>query len=473
MIGEDQAIAALLRLDFRLFLRFAFREIGGEGDYLHNWHIDAIIYQLDRVRSGDVRRLIVSVPPRHLKSFILTTWVAWLLGNNPALRFIVVSYSYELAEKLARDCLRIIESTWFRAAFPNFRLTKRSVLDFETSAGGGRLSTSVHGVLTGRGADIIAVDDPLKADDALSELARESNVTWMFNTLMSRLNDQRTGAIVMVMQRLHEADLAGEALHRGGWEEVRLSAIAVADERIQVGSDRFYQRRQGCALHPSRQPLEVLERIRAEDSRVFAAQYQQEPVPEQGNFVDPKWFCYYDGDPPASGIVVQSWDTASKNRASSDFSAGITAIYHQKRFYALDVCRARMTFPELRAKVAELCRRYKVQRLLIEDMASGTQLIQMLREPGQPHYIPRPIACKPEGDKDSRFAAQASRIQAGELVLPRTAPWLADFITEIIGFPNARYDDQADALAQLLRHGRPIREPLGLCGPRVRSIFDD
>lgn len=462
--------AALLRQNFALFLQFAFREIAGEKQYHHNWHIDAITWELERMRSGDNRRLIVTMPPRHLKSITISTaWVAWMLGQNPALNFICVSYGYELAEKHARDCLRIMASSWYREAFPALRLTKQAQLDFETSKGGGRLSTSVGGVVTGRGADFIIIDDPLKADDALSELARNSARTFLFNTLMSRLNDQATGRIILVMQRLHEADLAGQLLELDEWHELRLPAIATEDQLVQVGPSRFYQRRAGHALHPARLPLSELEIIRARDSRTFASQYQQEPVPVQGNFVDPAWLQYYD-DPPASGIVTLSWDTASKTGVSNDYSVGIVARYHQKRWYILDLFRKRVDFVGLRASNTALCRKHRVSRLLIEDAASGQQLIQILRSES-PDGVPFPISCTPQGDKISRFAAQASHIEAGGLVLPRSAPWLADLITEIIGFPNARHDDQADALAQMLArppwHDEGMDAPVGPIIPQL------
>lgn len=469
MTADCQLLGAFLRQEFTLFLEFAFRELGGEDAYSHNWHVDAMAWQLERVRQGENRRLIVTLPPRHLKSLTISTgWVAWMMGHNPALQFICVSYGYELAEKHARDCLRIMASRWYRQAFPKLRIVKQAVLDFETSAGGGRLSTSVGGVVTGRGADIIIIDDPLKADDALSEPARNAAKTFLYNTLLSRLNDQTTGSIVLVMQRLHEADLAGELLDQGGWLELRLPAIAVQDERIQTGPDRYYQRLEGHALHPARLPLEVLAAIRARDSRSFSSQFQQEPVPTQGNFVDPAWLQYYD-EPPVAGMVVQSWDTASKTGVNNDWSVGITARFHQGRYYVLDLFRRRVAFGQLRAALADLCRRHRVERLLIEDAASGMQLIQLLRS-NPTDDVPLPIACRPEGDKVTRFAAQASQIEAGVLVLPRTAPWLAEFISEIIGFPNARTDDQADALAQLLAHPPRIDPPECLGAP---IIFTD
>jgi len=453
-ISDDVAQAALARQHFSFFLRLAFAEIGGGRALLHNWHIDAIEHRLDQVRLGEARRTIISMPPRHLKSItVATAWVAWMLGKDPSLRFICASYGAELAEKHARDCLRIMNTAWYKRAFPGVVLTRRLLTDFETSAGGGRLSTSVGGVLTGRGADIVIIDDPMKADDALSEARRKDVLEWFDNTLMSRLDDQAKSSIILVMQRLHEADLAGELLRRGIWKELRLSAIATRDELVPLTRGRFHQRRVGYPLHAARLPLSVLEEKRAEEPYVFAAQYQQEPVSRIGAFVQADWFGTYD-DPPQTGTVVQSWDTAIKTTVRSDWSVGITARYYQGRFYILDVFRRRVEFGELFRSVCSTCRRYNVSRLLIEDAASGQQLIQQLRE-HSPDGVALPIPVRSAMDKISRFEAQASQIEAGIVVLPRTAPWKADFVAELVAFPGGQHDDQADALAQMLGNPPP------------------
>lgn len=464
---------ALLREEFAFFLRYAFMEVLPGTRYTHGWHLDAIAYQLDRIRRGNTKRLIVTMPPRHLKSFAITTaWVAWMLGKDPGLRFICVSYGQDLADKHARDCLQIMSTAWYRSAFPKTALARRSVGDFETTRGGGRLSTSLGGVLTGRGGDIIVIDDPMKADDVLSESRRTDARTWLFNSLMSRLNNQESGAIVLVMQRLHCADLAGELLDLGGWEELRLAAIATADEKVAIADGQFASRKTGEALHPALLSVPTLERIKAQDSYVFAAQYQQTPVPEQGNFIDPTWFKYYDDEPPP-GLVTQSWDTASKEGIFNDYSVGITAVWAGQRWYILDVVRERMNFVKLRQRVEQTCERFRVERLLIEDAASGTQLIQLLRQDCPP-FVPLPIPCRSLGDKRARFSAQASRVQAGEVLLPRSAPWLAEFVAELVGFPNARHDDQADAFAQLLNNPPPGEDgpPVG-CEVIEARLFED
>lgn len=471
MIDPSAVLDAVIRLDFALFLRLAFREIGGEGDYQHNWHIDAIVHQLDRIVAGDNRRLIVTMPPRHLKSITISTaWVAWMLGRNPALRFMCVSYGDGLSGKHARDCLRIMESNWYRRAFPSLIFTRRTVDDFETSAGGGRLSTSLNGVITGRGAHYIIIDDPTKSQNALSEAVRADAHEWLNGTAMQRLENQEKGSIILVMQRLHEDDLAGELIRKGGWDELRLSAIAMFDERVPLTRGRTHQRREGCALHPARQSLATLEERRRDNSYVFASQYQQDPVPRAGNIVDPKWFGRYD-EPPTTGMMTQSWDTAIKLGVRNDWSVGITARYYQGRFYILDVFRERVDFFDLRAQLENSCRRYGVQRLLIEDKSSGEQLIQMIQRE-LPQGVPLPIAIRPEADKYSRFEAQASCVQAGQVVLPNAAPWLAEFVREVAAFPGGRHDDQADALAQLLANPpRTIPIPVNV-GPELVHAWD-
>lgn len=443
----EQALPALLRQRFDLFLRFAFREVAGNREFMPNWHLDAIEHQLHRLWNRDTLQLIVTLPPRHLKSVMMSVaWPAWILGREPQTRFTCASYSYDLAEKHARDCLKIIESDWYRRAFPNMRLTKRSGLDFETYAGGGRLSTSVGGVLTGRGGDWIIIDDPMKADDALSEVMRETVKDWFSMTLRQRADDDNTRYVV-VMQRLHEDDLAGHLLRKGGWEELRLPAIARRDERIALTRGRFHQRREGIPLMPRRQSLAFLRQRQAEEPYVYAAQYDQDPVGRIGAFVKPEWFGTYDEVP--HGIVVQSWDTAIKTTVRSDWSVGITAVWYMGRFYITDIYRKRVEFSDLLAAIRQSCVAARVIRLLIEDAASGQQLIQQLRDEPLPG-VPFPIAVRPAGDKVVRFEAQASRIEAGQVVLPRSAPWLADFVAEVTRFPGVHHDDQADALAQLL-----------------------
>lgn len=451
-VDTDDAISALLRLDFGFFLRFVFRELGGEDEYQHNWHIDVMIRQLERIEEGHNTRLAITIPPRHLKSRAATVaWTAWRLGHDPSLSFLCISYGQDLAEDHASDCLKIMQSKWYRRAFPSLVLTRRAVADIRTSAGGRRMATSVDGVTTGFGADIITVDDPMKTQDAMSQPAREKVIRWFDDTLSQRLNNQATGVIIVVMQRLQEGDLVGVLKEREGWYELCLPAIAERDEDIPLTRGRTWHRRAGSALHPARHSLEVLLRRKADNPIVFASQFQQAPVPAVGNIIEAAWLhSYKAGTIDLSyGQIVQSWDTASKDNPFNDWPVCVTALIQGKQIYILDVFRARLKFHLLKAKAIELGRAHNAKVLLIEDASSGTALIQSLRAE-EPQGVPLPIARRPEGDKTARALNADAMIQQDRLFLPERAHWLGDFTGELLGFPSSRHDDQVDALSQLL-----------------------
>lgn len=455
-MNEEQIfLNAVLRRDFVSFLAKVFAEVSGGDKYIPNWHIEAIAWELERIMSADNTRLIVTMPPRYLKSIAISVaWPAWVLGHDPQRRFVCVSYSAELAAKHANDCRSVMQSDWYKRIFPQTRLQKGKMaeMDFGTTQGGGRLSTSVGGTLTGRGGDIIIIDDPIKPDDANSETTRKNVLTWFSNTLLSRLNNKKTGSIVLVMQRLHEEDLAGHLLEAGGWHHLCLPAIAEEDLEIAIGKDKIKTFREDNVLHPERESRAQLDQLRhSMGTATFSAQYQQSPVPAEGLHVKRDWLRYYQ-TPPEKTVgdqIVQSWDTASKDGVFSDYSVCVTVLIRKREIYMLDVFRAKLKFPDLKRRSEALARKWQANVLLIEDAASGQQLIQILRREGL-QGVPRPIARKPEGDKVTRFAAQSHRIEAGALILPESAPWRGEFERELLGFPNLRHDDQVDALAQLL-----------------------
>lgn len=212
-----QQFDAITRMYLAYFLRRAFAELNPGEEYLDNFHIHVLIDALEDLRSGRERRLAVAMPPRSLKSLLISvTFVAWLLGHDPTLKIICVSYGAELADKLASDCRRIILMPWYQRLFPKTRLApkRQSLGNFETTAGGGRFSTSVGGVLTGFGADFIVVDDPSKPSETLSDAERVSINEWIQHTLFTRLNDKRRGRILIVMQRLHEDDVIGNIMEK-------------------------------------------------------------------------------------------------------------------------------------------------------------------------------------------------------------------------------------------------------------------
>src|SRR5258705_1707766 len=289
----------ILRLDLGYFAQLCFCELNPQAAFLPNWHIEVIAAKLAAVRAGRIRRLIINLPPRHLKSLLASiAFPAWCLGHDPSAQILCVSYAQELADKLARDCRSIMTSPRYRQIFPT-RLAphRQAVQEFITTRQGYRLSTSSGGGLTGRGADLILIDDPLKPEEALSEARRNATKDWDAKPPYSRLNDKHLGGIVIIMQRLHEDDLVGHVLGQEPWEVVSFPAIAEADEAHEIatiGGPQHFTPRPGEALHPAREPLATLEHIRRTIGEYnFAGQYQQSPAPLGGGLGKAEWFRRY------------------------------------------------------------------------------------------------------------------------------------------------------------------------------------
>ena len=450
----NRVLRALLRADLRFFIQKVFTTVSPGELYLHNWSVDAIAHELMRIHFGKSRRLLINQPPRSLKSICVSVaYVAWLLGHDPTRRVIVVSYSGDFAAELHRQFRMVIAAPWFAEAFPELRLAKETGYEIVTSHGGSRYATSVGGTVTGLGADLIIVDDPLNANELHSETARKRVIDWYGGALVSRLNDKQTGSIIAVMQRLHEDDLAGHLLRQGGWNHLNLPAIALEDEIIKLGHGRTKLRHIGDILHPERENREVLEAIKAEvGSLLFSAQYQQQPVPAEGNLIRRSWFKTYDDLPVGPSItrIVQSWDVAMMTSGRNDYSACSTWLVHKNDAYLVDVYRGRLEYPDLRRKVIGMAAERGATTVLIEDAGPGMNLLQDLRAT-MPSGMTRPIGMKPEGSKLDRMVAQSAMIEAGHLHLPKTALWLGEFLTELLSFPNGRHDDQVDSVSQFLR----------------------
>lgn len=317
----------LLRHDFTTFAGRCFKDLNPQTRLAMNWHLEVIAAKLAAVREGKIRRLIINVAPRNLKSLLASiAFPAWYLGHDPSAQILCVSYAQDLADKLARDCRGIMTSPWYRQIFRT-RLAphRQAVQEFITTGQGYRLATSTGGVLTGRGADIILIDDPLKPEEALSEAQRNAANDWFVHTLYSRLNDKRSGAIVIIMQRLHEDDLVGHVLAQEPWEVLSFPAIAEEDEvhRIEtIWGPRCFTRRRGEALHPDREPLETLEHIRRTIGEYnFAGQYQQSPAPLGGGMVKAEWFKRYrENERPNASTASCKAGTPPTRRPSSAIS---------------------------------------------------------------------------------------------------------------------------------------------------------
>jgi predicted phage terminase large subunit-like protein len=446
---------AFLRRDFSSFIERAFCHLNPTTPYLDNWHLDLLAAKLEACRRGTMTRLIICVPPRSLKSHCASVALpAWWLGHAPTAQLLCVSYAQELADKHARDCRSVMTSPWFHSLFPRTHLSrqKQAIEEFMTTCQGVRLATSVGGVLTGRGADVLIIDDPLKPDEALSDLQRRKVNEWYSHTLYSRLNSKADGCIILIMQRLHEDDLVGHVLKQEPWELVSLPAIAESDEehRYETPYGHVQHRRHtGEALHPERESLQTLAHVKQTlGSYHFAGQYQQTPAPLEGGLVKRDWFRYYRvADLPLrSAQVVQSWDTANKASELANYSVCTTWGLVNRQRYLLEVWRQQVNYPELKRAVMALARQWRATVILIEDRASGTQLLQELQAEG----LSAVTAIQPVGDKVMRLHAQTAVIEQGRVWLPHDAPWLEPFLHELTTFPKSAYDDQVDSVAQAL-----------------------
>lgn len=444
-------VNAIVRRDLASFIRKSATTLSPGTPFQDNWHIQAVAWHLNEVREGRIRRLIINMPPRSLKSISASVALpAFVLGHDPTRRIICVSYGTELSTKLMNDFRAVVDSPWYRSAFPGTRFAgKNSESEVETTRRGSRLATSIGGTLTGRGGHLIVIDDPLKPLDALSQSKRESANQWFANTLLSRLDDKRTGAIVIVMQRVHMDDLTGFVTDGSDeWTVLTLPAMAEEDESIRIGDERWHHRRVGNLLHPEREPRHILESMRQSlGSDLFSAQYQQAPVPEGGAMIRRAWVRRYVTPPlrTDSSRIIQSWDTASKAGPENDWS--VCTTWHEENgiYYLLDVERGRYDFPTLRNRVLAQKHRWAPTRLLIEDTAAGTGLIQDLARSGC-HAIP----VKPERDKIARMAIQTGKFEAGQVYLPERASWLPAFEAELFAFPGSKHDDQIDSVSQAL-----------------------
>jgi predicted phage terminase large subunit-like protein len=442
----------LMRRDLMSFTERSFSELNPQTTFSKSPHIEVLASRLENCRQGKTKRLVVNLPPRSLKSHAVSVaFVAWLLGHDPAKQIICASYGQELADKHARDCRTLMASEFYQKLFPRTRLSseKKSVNEFLTTAEGFRMSTSVGGVLTGRGADIIILDDPLKPDDALSETRRTSVNDWYDNTLVSRLNSKENGIIIIVMQRLHQDDLVGHVMGQQDWEVLSLLAIAEEDEVHLIENawgQRRFERKTGEVLQPDRESRLTLDSIRRTIGEYnFASQYQQSPMPLGGALVRTEWLKHYaPGDlPERFTCILQSWDTANKSGELNDFSVCTTWGAVCDRYYLLDVFRQRLDYPEQAS-------RHQADIVLIEDKASGTQLIQNLKAQGicgiEPYEPPA------GADKILRLYAQTTEFESGRVMLPLSAPWLDEYVRELTSFPGAKYDDQVDSTTQALDH---------------------
>jgi predicted phage terminase large subunit-like protein len=457
-IHSPQFINSVFQNHFRPFNQKAFETLNPTKVFQDSLHLHAIANALtDRLNGGYLSRLIIAMPPRSLKSSTISVALpAFALGRDPTMRILVTSYGEVLAERLSWDSRRLITSPFFRSLYPQTQLVKESRLLLETSKGGMRLATTVGAATTGLGGDMIIVDDPLSAADANSKTERDRVNRYYDEVLSSRLDNPSEGHIFVVMQRLHEDDLAGHLLKLGTWDYLCLPAMMMEDTWISedVGGPFFYPR--GSLLQPTRWSHNFLEAKQREiGSAPFAAQYLQNPVPAGGNIIRRRWLCYCDLIPDRRGAELTiSVDTATKTGSANDFSVATVWLKIGAKHVLIDVWRDKVDFPDLKRKILALLALYQADHVLIEDAGNGAALIQDLLKLGIPV-----IGRKAKDTKEARLSSVSDYFEAGLVALLRNAAWLAEFERELLGFPAVKYDDQVDSVSQYFGWVRDRPEP--------------
>lgn len=456
---NSRQMEALCREKLSIFIRLAFSVLEPYTEYHHSDHIDLISDRLMGTLEKDIaKRLIINMPPRMMKSICASiAFPAWVLGKYPSKKIMCISYSEDLARDLSMKTQKLMESGIYKHLFPKAQLSnqRQTQLDLRTTKGGGRYAASTGGAIAGFGADIIIIDDPIKPSDANYKKLENCN-RWFEENIYQRLNNKNTGIIVIVMQRVHENDLTGflqDKANNGGtrYLPLILPAIAESYEENTFWYGGIYKRNQGEALHPERESIKFLKEAKNNlGSYTFAGQYQQRPAPAGETIVKGNWFNRYKQIHLNSfSTVIQSWDTAMTANDTSDYSVGITigmlkSNSNKMTFYILDVIRKKMEFPEVLKAIKAFSKEYARRRnIIVEDAGHGKAVIQSLRQDGIPIN-----AHKPMGDKHTRLISITDVLESGFVYLPEKAPWLDDFLLEVTRFPNAKHDDQVDALSQ-------------------------
>jgi len=444
MASQSKALDALCRTRFFPFLMRAFALIHpDEPPLARSWYLLAMCRWLERADAGELPRSLISIQPRTLKSFtVAIVWPCWLLGRNSRAKIMVATYGETLSAEHAETRRRILESEWYQNLFPATQLARRGNRDgtLQTSAGGRVTSVSVGGPVTGRGADVIVLDDVMKADAAVSEAARSEVRNWYAVTLSQRITDKRSGVILSIQQRICEDDLPGDLIEKG-YALLKLPAIADQDMEVEIGPGLYHHWKRGELLDPVRFPKEVLEQERLNlGAQDYSAQYLQEPIADEGNHVRIEWFKRFEKaiDRHRFDKVVQSWDPAATDRPTSDYSVCTTWGVVAGRYFLLDVHRARYEYPDLKRQVIALRAKWRADHVIIERSSNGLALVQQLGREG-PF---KPVSWPPKGqrqlDKVDRLLAQTGQIEEGRVWLPARLAGLDTFLREIRAFPGGR-----------------------------------
>jgi predicted phage terminase large subunit-like protein len=447
--SPQAVVDELLKTRLTAFAQRCFQYLEPGKRFVMAPHIAAISHALENVLDGKTRRLIISLPPRMLKSHMASIALpAYALLKNGGTRLITASHTADLASSFLVKSRLILDSPWYQALAPRTRLARRAQNELITTRGGGRYAIGVEGALLGRGGDIIIIDDAMASDAMISEADRRRVWDWYTGVVGSRLDNPKEGAIIVVAQRLHIDDLTGKLLEMGGWEHLCLPAIAWEDQAIPIGEGKVWRRRAGDLLHEERLGREELETIKRIQDFRFEAQYQQRPVPSGGYLFRMKEFRYYDPKrmPPRQvEAFFISVDSALSISPTADYTAISVWGIRGPEIFLRTCIRGRWGFPEQMDQIEKLIKRYQADKTLIEGAASGPMLVEELRRRG--HAV---LSLYAKTDKIARAEATRLALRQGLVHLPRNAPECDWLVNELALFPHGRNDDGVDTFTLLM-----------------------
>jgi predicted phage terminase large subunit-like protein len=443
--------------DFGAFAKRAWKEVEPSKELQWNWHHELVAEHLMLCHQGEITRLIITQPPRSLKSKLVSVlFPAWCWAQSPGESFILCSYSDSLSEELNMARRTLLQSTWFQTTFPGkvqFSPDQNRREQYKNLAGGQAIATSTEGTMTGKGGDYLLVDDLLSPQQSYSDLERQNANRFFDSTLRSRLNEPATGRIVIICQRLHEADLVGHLLENepGVWTHLNLPMEAETDEEIAFPiSGRVMQRKAGDFLHPARFSKSWCAKTKTTvGSFIWAGQYQQRPAPAGGAIFKTEWFASYKKEPD-KGQTIIALDTAYSVKKTADYSAASVWTAHEGRYYLRFVWRGRVEYPQLKRMTEELYDVWGPESVIIEEKASGQSLLQSLKQETSLPVVGVPA----DTDKVSRAHSVTALFESGRVLFPQDAPWLANYLHELELFPAGAHDDQVDTTTMALRYLR-------------------
>ncbi len=461
-LSDPRVAQALLRFNIYLFLQRAFTVLHPGRQLDKAEYVEAMCYLLQLMVKGECDRLIISIAPRHLKSICGSViFPAFLLGHFPATKVMVVSYGGDLAREHATSFRRLITSRFYRELFPDTCIdpANRRAEHIRTTKGGGRQAVSLGGSVTGFGADVIVIDDLAKASEVHSPVIREQARTFFDETLYSRLDNKKSARILSIQQRLHQDDFTAYLLEKGTFEHLSLASIATKKEDIRLFDNCVWVRKPGDVLSPAREPNEVLDQIRQEiGDYAFEAQYQQNPIPSESALLSEQDLALVENLPKEEVITrrVQSWDMAAKDGPRCAWSVGMTFGWQdvERRWYLLDVIRVRKDYSDLRAIVLAARKNWRADLVIIEDAALGAAMLPDL----QKTVVDVFGRVKVKTSKEARFIPATAWLKEGHIAIPADQPWFDTLRAELLAFPHASYDDQADALSQFVKWMRRNEE---------------